>query len=45
MLGAALTVGSWASKRIEAGVTENYGAAAALYFKSLTPQLSFLQTT
>ncbi len=45
MLGAALILGSWASKRIEAGVTDNYGAAAALYFESLIPQLSFLQTT
>ncbi len=45
ILGVALTLGSWASKRIEAGVTENYGAATALYFESLLPQLSFLQTT
>lgn len=44
MLGAALVVGTWVSKRIEAGVTENYGSAAALYFESLIPQLPILQT-
>jgi len=45
MLGAALVLGTWVSNRIEAGVTENYGAASALYFESLIPQLSFLQTS
>lgn len=45
MLGAALVLGSWVSNRIAAGVTENYGAASALYFESLIPQLPFLQTT
>lgn len=45
MLGAALFLGTWVSNRIEAGVTENYGAASALYFESLIPQLSFLQTS
>ncbi len=45
MLGAALVLGTWASNRIEAGVTENYGAASALYFESLVPQLPFLQTS
>ena len=45
MFGAAFTLGTWVSNRIEAGVTENYGSAAALYLESLTPQLPFLQTT
>ncbi len=45
MLGAALVLGTWVSNRIEAGVTENYGAASALYFESLVPQLPFLQTS
>lgn len=45
MLSAALILGTWVSKRIEAGVIENYGSAAALYFESLVPQLPFLQTT
>lgn len=44
MLGAALALGTWVGNRIEAGVTENYGAASALYFESLVPQLPFLQT-
>lgn len=45
MLSAAVIMGTWVSKRIEAGVIENYGSAAALYFESLVPQLPFLQTT
>ena len=45
MLGATLVLGSWVRNRIEAGVTQNFGAASALYFESLIPQLPFLQTT
>lgn len=42
---AAFVLGTWVSNRIEGGVTENYGAASALYFESLVPQLPFLQTS
>lgn len=45
MLVAAYVLGSWVSRQIEAGVTENYGVASALYFESLVPQLPFLQGT
>ncbi len=45
MLSAALMLGAWVSNKIEAGVTDNYGAAAALYFESLVPQVPILQTT
>ncbi len=45
MFSAALVLGTWISDRIEAGVTENFGAASALYFESLVPQLPSLQNS
>lgn len=45
MLLAAVFLGTWVTRKIEAGVLQNYGAASALYFESLVPQLPFLQTS
>lgn len=45
MLLAAAYLGLWVTRKIEAGVVTNYGAASALYFESLVPDLPFLQTT
>ena len=41
---AAVCLGVWVGRKIEAGVVQNYGAAAALYFESLVPQIPFLQS-
>lgn len=44
MLLAAIFLGTWVSRKIEAGVVQNYGTASALFFDSLIPQLPSLQT-